>query len=64
MYRRFNILASVEAQDDQTEKWILEFLLIFQWNLKVWLNIITVIIMFLACYMFGNNSSDPNWWSV
>jgi len=20
--------------------------------------------MFLACYMFGNISSNPNWWSV
>jgi len=26
--------------------------------------IVAVIIMFLACYMFGNSSSNPNWWRV
>jgi len=25
--------------------------------------IIAVIIMFLACFMFGNSSSNTNWWS-
>jgi len=25
---------------------------------------IAVIIMFIARYVFGNSSSNPNWWSV
>jgi len=29
-----------------------------------WMIIIAEIIMFLACCMFGNSSSNPNRWSV
>jgi len=32
----------------------------------MWTKIVhlSMILMFLACYMFGNSSSNHNWWSV